>query len=396
MKFRKIYLILMVIISRPIFAETAQETLNNFTQAFGNRQYASAAEIIMKADPEHNDPDLTVGFINLCLKYYAVNNDYKQFGFVNLKPEENLAAVRSENREVPLIIFDIPSAMDKLMKKNPERPEFQAIYGWFYYEIYSHKGHSLDTVYGKTDEKAFSLWDKAYSEDVKGFYLTDYGSMLMERRDFEKAAEVLNDAISVNPNNYLTYYYLALCYNTMKDYDNALLMAEWAVNLAPIGSLGQFNSLGIQGFIYESTGDYYKALASYEKAYALAKNNVKINAGLLRVSYKLGKIESIKSYTAEIFAIDPHEPTVGMLLVDLFVTVQDTNLGTEVFDSLAAVYKKDNEALGNIYFHKGVMFYKLNKKTEADEAFTAAKKYFGKVFDKDHPVFKQIDQALGK
>lgn len=212
-----------------------------------------------------------------------------------------------------------------------------------------------------------SMFDrKLVSEPVKIYY--EIGKKYFEKNDIRKALEYFLKAKQADPNLSFTSFYLTLCYDMLKDYDNAIKEARiflrkepnsWAMHLA----LSE---------IYEKTGNGSGHHEEIRKTQEILKKNVEAGSRnpqeyflLCQMYKKQGKINDAVSVIESMKLISLDKETmldVHFLLANLYYELLQFN---RVEEELKKTLKIDSE------FHEannflGYLFVENNK--NLDEA----------------------------
>ena len=158
------------------------------------------------------------------------------------------------------------------------------------------------------EDKAFALYEQAYN---KGCDLPDpmsaFALMLMRRKEFEKALEVLRKArkFKLNAQQYgIVYQNLGLAYWKMGDIDHALEIYKKLFE-----NLQTTNMYSTLGFLLiakgDLTGDYTEALEFNRKAYDYEDGDASIVDNLGQVLYHTGEMEEAEKMFEKALSIKP-------------------------------------------------------------------------------------------
>jgi tetratricopeptide (TPR) repeat protein len=92
--------------------------------------------------------------------------------------------------------------------------------------------------------------------------LINEGIKFHDDGEYEKAIEKYLQAINLDPNNATAYYEAAFSYNLNKDYDNALKMAEKAIDLGSGGT--KLMAMVVKGSALDDSGKHQESAEFYE------------------------------------------------------------------------------------------------------------------------------------
>ncbi len=115
--------------------------------------------------------------------------------------------------------------------------------------------------------------------------LIDEGRQQMQDKDYNKALDRFERALTIDPTNAYGYYYLAQLYYLKEDYDQAVAFAGRAAALsAHTDPIWLARVYALQGAVFEQVGRYPDARQSYQQAIAADPNNMAARVGMVRLS----------------------------------------------------------------------------------------------------------------
>lgn len=159
---------------------------------------------------------------------------------------------------------------------------------------------------------------------------------LLRSRQYEKAAETLRRAISLQPDSAAAYAHLGMALLRQGRATEALSAAQQAVQLDPdyafgyvtLGSVNQemnrfseaidalkqairinpdyFDAYGILGSVYGQTRRYEESLAAFTQALRLNTNNADVYNGLAIANYRLGRHEEAIAFIKQAVRLNPN------------------------------------------------------------------------------------------
>jgi len=107
----------------------------------------------------------------------------------------------------------------------------------------------------------------------------DRGREAYGQKNYDKAITEFTEAIRLNPNYELAYYYRAEAYTMKEDYDKALVDFTQAIRLSP-NDTDNYNE---RGYVYILKKDYDRAIADFNQTLKLDPNNADAKEGLEEV-----------------------------------------------------------------------------------------------------------------
>ena len=115
------------------------------------------------------------------------------------------------------------------------------------------------------ENKIWKIWENHPSNNRKGYRLTemlDQGSLLINRRELNKAYEIFSQIIAVDPNWSEAWNKRALVLYLMKQYKSSLEDIKITLTLEP----RHFGALSGRALNYIELNQYEKAIKSYKDA----------------------------------------------------------------------------------------------------------------------------------
>jgi tetratricopeptide (TPR) repeat protein len=301
-----------------------------------------------------------------------------------LTPEQKIAALKKEELElVETLKKDFPNSINpvmlmgnlwerhgdatraleyfnKVLEKNPERPDVYKSIGWFYmnkeqYEQaieYWQKALEIDpNTPGIHYNIALALMgqnkqEQAIEELEKGIRIfpgsgSSYfllGQLYLQQKEYEKAGKSYEKAIEIEPNNTNAYYGLFTLSTRLKQRDKArkymaifkkLKAEDMKVlkdrNTAVVDLIdmqkGAAETYLLAGQMYQTGGNFQKAEELYKKAATLNPENIQCLGKLASFYIAANRIDDAISLYRRISEIDPKDPVchlnIGMLSMRL-------------------------------------------------------------------------------
>lgn len=147
---------------------------------------------------------------------------------------------------------------------------------------------------------------------------------------------------------------------------------------------------------YSEMGEHEKALKYHRlsmEAFPQNYNNLK---SLIRYELNFCNEEKATEVSKYLFGLDPKNPTVLQVLLEIFLDLEKGVLLESTLKELTNQYQEYSEELGNIFFHSALLKNELGDFDRAIELMKNARRCFNRVFNKDHYVFNSINKFLGE
>ncbi|MCA2656464.1 tetratricopeptide repeat protein [Microcystis sp. M061S2] len=254
-------------------------------------------------------------------------------------------------------------AFDEAIKQNDPKNVYLAWYG---------KGLAL--VYLGKYQPAIEALQQAINtlpkgEDLKNFhssilqrqsgvyrslgdFSTSAGREREARENYEQALTVINQAISLVPNNPNYYNEKWGILSRLKRYDEGLAAITQAINLAPRAAW-----YGNRGVLYYNQQKYELALSDYTKAIEINPNyaNAYYNRGNLYSNQQ--KYELALSDYSKAIEINPNDAYAYVSRGNLYSDLRKYDLALS--DYSKAIEINPNDA--NAYYNRGILYYNQQK-----------------------------------
>jgi adenylate cyclase len=182
-------------------------------------------------------------------------------------------------------------------------PEFP----WAYYALAS--AHMMDVWLGLSKspkeslEKAVELTQKAISLDPKDSrHYALLGYLYTMKRDYDKAIAEGEKAVALDPGGAETNAWLGQSLNFADRPKDAIPVFEKAIRLNPNGPTWYFLNFGNS---YRMIGQYQEAITQYKRALRVAPNNIMAHIGLAATYSLLGRDEEARNEAEEVLRLNP-------------------------------------------------------------------------------------------
>jgi hypothetical protein len=375
-----------------VFGQTESETIKQVNDLIVNKKYEAAFKLLDKFDPKNSKPDVVLLKEDIVLKYFVSSIMHQIFALKDLEKNEDIMDYRGKEGSFGMQMFQIDSILENLIKQYPTNCKLYKGLGEFYYEAHLKYGGN----WLKDDKELFKLMETNFKKAVDGncadylsYYVLGYITLAQEKYKesipyFLKSIEMKRDDASSN-------YNLAYAYLYTDDRQNALKFAKNSFDLYTDKTY-KSDAARMLAQIYSELKDDNNALTNYELANKIDAGNYYNLKPLLNLYVKTGNAK-VKELAKTFLNLDSANPTIYNDLEDIYYSNKKEN-------DLAAFYKeqlpsnKDNaKVLGSLNFYLAKFYLETDKKL-GKEYFLKAKEIFSKIYEKDHPVFKAIEDGV--
>lgn len=249
-----------------------------------------------------------------------------------------------QNQEVLLKYADI------VVSTHPTESKSYAFRG----DIYSELKMDVKAVedYRKAlefDKDMLLLWNKVITYEA-------------EKRNFEKAIRLADEALDYFPNSPELYYFKGISYNQMKEYAKASQNLEEGLMYIIDNETLEFQFYYNLGEIYNSSADYVKSDKYFENALKLRPDDPLIlNNYAYYLSLRNEKLEKALSMSAKTLKMEPKSPSYLDTYGWILYRMGDLEQAVKYLQQAVELKPYDPDILE----HLGDALYKSGKKSEA-------------------------------
>ncbi len=195
-------------------------------------------------------------------------------------------------------------------------------------------------------EKYYKLFiDKGYNDPR---VLTNYGVILKQKGEIEKAIELYRKSISLFPKSADAYSNLGIIFKDLGQLKDAKFFTLQAIKLAPNSAISHYSL----GNILKKLGKLKEAEISTRKAIKIEPSLSIAHCNLGNILKDLGKLEDAKKSTEKAIEINPIFPeaysNLGVILKDLG-KLQEAEKTTKKAIKLNPEFAEAHSNLGNIF-----------------------------------------------
>ena len=169
--------------------------------------------------------------------------------------------------------------------------------------------HMMDVWLGSSKspkeslDKAVELTQKAISLDPKDSrHYAQLGYLYTMKRDYDKAIAEGEKAVALDPGGADAHAWLGQSLNFADKPKEAIPLFEKAIRLNPIGPTWYFLNFGHS---YRMTGQYQEAITQYKRALRVAPNNILAHLNLAGTYSLLGRDEEARVEAEEVLRLNP-------------------------------------------------------------------------------------------
>jgi tetratricopeptide (TPR) repeat protein len=389
---KKITTLFLTLLTLTVFGQTETETIKKANDLIANKKYESAFKLLDDFDPKNSKPDIVLLKENIVLNYFVSSIMHQMFALKDLEKNEDIMVYRGKEGSFGMQMFQVDSILENLIKLYPTNCKLYKGLGEFYYEAHLKYGGK----WLKDDNELFKLMETDFQKAVDGncadylsYYVLGYINLAQEK--YKASIPYFLKSIELHKDYASSHYNLAYAYLYTDDRQNALKYAKNSLDLYTDQTY-KSDAARMLGQIYTELKDDKNALENYELADKIDTGNYYNIKPLLNLYVKTNNKKAEETAKA-FFNLAPANPTIYNDLEEIYYSNKKENDLTAFYKSQLSSFKDNNKVLGNLNFYLGKIYIDTDKKV-AKEYFLKAKDIFSKIYDKDHQVFKAIDEGL--
>jgi tetratricopeptide (TPR) repeat protein len=398
MKQMKILLPLLFLLMNPaLWALSSEDHIREAGRLKEDGLYLSAWTYLHEHADEIDYSSMMISKTELCIRYYALTNLHRKFAFADLKPGETLEEIRKNpSGTESMKLFDPEGGLLSALEQDPENGKLHYWLGEYYF--------SLLHLFGQ--ESGFS------PEELRTRIMTQYRAALESGTDEESlyanlayteltaeewnsAAVHFRTALEKDPEDPGYHYNLAMALMKTKQLEEADEEIRQALPLygeSPYTADTLFLGSTI-ALMRENEKD---ALAYLNQGKETAPRDYRFPDRLIQVHLVRSDKEAALENSRILFDLYPHNPESCQTIMKYFNAFNALADLVPFFENQIVRYAVDPEALGNLFYHEGVVYQRTGNPQDAISRLEQAKEVFHGIYPDDHQIFGIIENLLNQ
>lgn len=245
-------------------------------------------------------------------------------------------------------LFGVKSAIDKKTLDGNVKKEININintnansdeYKTYYYEIERYMMNHCAAL--KTKIASNELTNRySVSNDREALQYYSRGQDEYKLEHFEKAIELFEKAVKIDPNFAFAWDNIGICYRKINNYDKALYAYQQSLEIDPIGMTALQNI----PIVYMYKQEYMKAIEAYQQIAAIDKSNPEVYYGIGNVyanalqDYEKGLDYMCKAYILYIEIKSPYRADAEKVITMIYSEMKKAGK----IDAFNAILKKYN------------------------------------------------------
>ncbi len=379
-----------------LYALSSDEHMKEVRNLMDEGQYKSAWTYLHQYAEEIELSRMIICKSELCIRYYATTNLHQMFAFADLAPGETLNDIRRRNSMEDMKLFNPGEALETLLRENPGNSEIPYWLGEYYFGLLHLFGTESGLGEGELGYRIIISYRLALDggwEDENLYANLAYTEMTLG--EWSSAALHFEKASHLNPHNPAYHYQGA----TACMRDNQLEEADRKIRLAlPLyhSDKSRADALFLGSTIALMQDNAEETLAYLKEGRTLCPGDYRFPERLIQVYLVEGKRDEALENAVYFFDLHPESPESCQTIMNHYNAFNRLNELVPFFEKQIPLYSDRPEALGNLYYHQGVVSLLTGKEDLAEEQLELARGAFSRVFSADHQIFGIIEELKEK
>ncbi|SFQ66891.1 tetratricopeptide repeat protein [Hymenobacter arizonensis] len=361
----------------------------------GSKKYESAYQILDKADPKDQQPEVFLQKEKLLLDYYLLTLGFRGFALKDLAPGETVEQLRGKEGNYNMHLVDIPQRIGQLKKRFPQDYRLHKGLADYYYQmVMCHCGQG-----DKTDAELLNLVVKNYEQahahqlgDFMSHYAVGYAHLVQNQAQLSVAP--LEKSIALNPQYPTSHYNLAYALLQLQKPAEATPHAQTAFQLYTEPDL-KADAARMLGQLYSQQQQPAEARKMVQQSLELQPQNYASLRSMLELAVADRSSEAT-AWATRLYQLNPADDQMFSDIMDIYQAQNQWAEAESFFSGQVAKAPNTPEAQGLLHFYVAILNMQLKRPKVARPHFLAAQTHLKKVSKPDNPLFQTIKRGLAE
>ncbi|TGE26699.1 tetratricopeptide repeat protein [Hymenobacter metallicola] len=364
-------------------------------QLVQKQQYETAYDLLEKADPKNQQPQVLLAKEKLVLDNYLVSMGHQMFGLRNLKPGETVGQLRGKEGDYSMHPLDLPLELNRLQRKYPTNYALAKGLGDYYYAVQQCGCGEQDKTAAQLLDLVLRYYGAAHAHGLGDFmshYAVGYANLMQQKT----AASIppFEKSIALNPQYPTSHYNLAYALMHLNRQAEAVPHAQQAYDLYTDPEL-KADAVRMLGVLYQEQKQPAEALKAYRQSLALQPDNYQTLKLMLAMAVPARSPEATELAT-RLYRLDPADDQMFIDIMDIYQASKQWAEAEAFFRSQLPSTPKEPAPQGLLHFYLAILNMQLERPKEARPHFLEAQKQLAKVVKPDHEMFSVIKRGLAE
>lgn len=376
--------------AKDLYQEADEETRNIIVRTdnlINKKLYAAAWDLVSGEENEY----ILAKKTEIAIYYFAQSMMHQLFAFKDLKFDETLYDVRNSEGPFSLVVFNPADRINKYVAEHGEKAILDFALGMYYEDVLERYGDDWIIPREELEKNVLDYLKKAYDQGYYDDYsLSVLASAIYRTEDYMTALEIY----AVKEEEYeftgTDNYHTGIALWMLDQGEEGVEYVKKSIDLYADEPEYQSDSYIVVARIYIDIGQYEEAKKYLDLCHEKFPSDYRYQQYNVQLYAAQNQTAKAVEYGLELFAMAPTNPTVCQLIMKVCNYVNKEDVAIEFFKSAVKKYKKDNEAMANLYFHYAYEYSIMENYNQAKKMAGEARKYF----EKSNSMTEEIDDLL--
>ncbi|MDO7850614.1 hypothetical protein [Hymenobacter convexus] len=391
------WFVALVLLAQPALSQavTPAAALAQAAKLEAEKKYESAYQILDKADPKNQQPEVVLQKEKLLLRYYLIAINFQAFGLKDLAPGETVERLRGKEGQYSTHLLDIPKTLTQLQKRFPQDYRLSQGLGDYYYRaVLCHCGEQ-----DKTEAQLLDLVIAHYSQahahqlgDFMTYYAVGYAHLAQGRA--QPSVAPFEKSIALNAQYPDSPYNLAYALMLLKEPARAIPYAQTSLRLYTDPEM-KADAARLLGTLYQRTQRPAEAKKALLQSLDLQPQHYATLRNLLELAVSTHAPDA-PTWAARLYQLNPADDQMFSDIMDIYQAQNQWAEAEAFFSSQLPTAPAKPSAQGLLHFYVAILNMQLRRPQLARPHFLAAQRELKKVAKPDNPMFQLIDKGLAE
>ena len=370
--------------------------LTRAAQLTKEKKYESAFEVLDKADPKNQQPELLLAKEKLVLENYLMSMGHQAFGLRDLTPGETVEKLRGQEGDYSMHMLNLPLELGRLQRKYPTNYALSKGLGDYWYAVLSCGCGEQDKPEEQKQDLVLRYYNAAHAHglgDYTSYFGVGYVQLL--RDQFAPATASFEKSVALKADYPNSHYNLAYALWLQKKPAEGIPHAKVAYDLYVDEPRRRADAARMLGMLQEQQQKPTEAKAAYQQSLALNPQDTPSMLGMLRLAVATHAPEAT-TWATKLYQLNPADDQMFSDIMDIYQKYNQWAEAEAFFSSQLATAPKEAVPQGLLHFYVAILNMQLKRPQQARPHFQEAKKQLTTVMKPDNPAMQLIEKGLAE
>ncbi|RSK37557.1 tetratricopeptide repeat protein [Hymenobacter metallilatus] len=371
-------------------------TLTRAAQLVKEQKYESAFDVLDKADPKNQQPELLLAKEKLVLDYYLISMGHQGFGLRDLAPGETVEQLRGKEGSYAMHLLNLPLELGRLQRKFPTNYALSKGLGDYWYAVLSCGCGEKDKPEELKQDLVLRYYNAAHAHNI-GDYTSYFGVGYVQllRDQVVPATVAFEKSVALKADYPNSHYNLSYALWLQKKPAEGIPHAKAAYDLYAAEPRRRADAARMLGMLYEQQQKPTEAKAAYQQSLALNPEDYPSLRGLLGLAVAAHSPEAT-AWATRLYQLNPADDQMFSDIMDIYQSHNQWAEAEAFFSSRLPTVPKEAVPRGLLHFYVAILNMQLKRPQQARPHFLEAKKQLATVMKPDNPALQLIEKGLAE